>query len=250
MLEALLDKRRILEIYLNNVEWGEGVFGAQAAARHYFRVDAAQLGAVAGGAPGGDAAGAQALREAPRLGLRQRPRRHDRGAHGRRASCRDAPRPARATMLLDLNRRTSLADEIAAAAARLVVEEGMEYGAGQAQGGARSSARRVRRAPSCRATRRSRTRCASTSRCSAPTPSPAELHALRRAGAATGWSGWPQFRPHLAGAVWRGTATRLSALHIELYCDDPKAAEIALHQPARATTTPAGPTARPSRSTC
>jgi monofunctional glycosyltransferase len=44
MLEALLDKRRILEIYLNSVEWGEGLFGAQAAARHYFRVDAAQLG--------------------------------------------------------------------------------------------------------------------------------------------------------------------------------------------------------------
>jgi monofunctional biosynthetic peptidoglycan transglycosylase len=45
-LEACLDKRRILEIYLNNVEWGEGVFGAQAAARHYFRIDAAQLGAT------------------------------------------------------------------------------------------------------------------------------------------------------------------------------------------------------------
>ena len=44
MLEALLSKQRILEIYLNNVEWGEGVFGAQAAARHYFRVDAARLG--------------------------------------------------------------------------------------------------------------------------------------------------------------------------------------------------------------
>jgi monofunctional glycosyltransferase len=44
MLEALLSKERILEIYLNNVEWGEGVFGAQAAARHYFRIDAAQLG--------------------------------------------------------------------------------------------------------------------------------------------------------------------------------------------------------------
>ncbi len=43
MLEALLSKQRILEIYLNHVEWGEGVFGAQAAARHYFRVDAAQL---------------------------------------------------------------------------------------------------------------------------------------------------------------------------------------------------------------
>ena len=44
-LEALLPKRRILEIYLNNVEWGEGVFGAQAAARHYFRTDAARLDA-------------------------------------------------------------------------------------------------------------------------------------------------------------------------------------------------------------
>lgn len=43
-LEALLGKRRILEIYLNHVEWGEGVFGAQAAARHYFRSDAARLG--------------------------------------------------------------------------------------------------------------------------------------------------------------------------------------------------------------
>lgn len=45
MLEAVLDKRRILEIYLNHVEWGEGVFGAEAAARRYFRVGAQQLGA-------------------------------------------------------------------------------------------------------------------------------------------------------------------------------------------------------------
>ena len=44
MLEALLPKRRILEIYLNSVEWGEGLFGAQAAARHYFRTDAQRLG--------------------------------------------------------------------------------------------------------------------------------------------------------------------------------------------------------------
>ena len=43
MLEILLSKQRILEIYLNHVEWGEGIFGAQAAARHYFRVDAARL---------------------------------------------------------------------------------------------------------------------------------------------------------------------------------------------------------------
>lgn len=45
LLEACLSKPRLLEIYLNQVEWGEGVFGAQAAARHYFRVDAARLSA-------------------------------------------------------------------------------------------------------------------------------------------------------------------------------------------------------------
>jgi monofunctional glycosyltransferase len=43
MLEALLDKGRILEIYLNSVEWGEGVFGAEAAAQRYFRKPARQL---------------------------------------------------------------------------------------------------------------------------------------------------------------------------------------------------------------
>jgi monofunctional biosynthetic peptidoglycan transglycosylase len=45
MLETTLSKRRILEIYLNNVEWGEGVFGAEAAARYYFHIGASQLGA-------------------------------------------------------------------------------------------------------------------------------------------------------------------------------------------------------------
>jgi monofunctional glycosyltransferase len=44
-LETLLSKQRILEIYLNNVEWGEGVFGAEAAAQHYFRKPAARLSA-------------------------------------------------------------------------------------------------------------------------------------------------------------------------------------------------------------
>jgi monofunctional biosynthetic peptidoglycan transglycosylase len=44
-LEALLSKERILEIYLNSVEWGEGVFGAEAAAQHYFRKSAARLNA-------------------------------------------------------------------------------------------------------------------------------------------------------------------------------------------------------------
>jgi len=44
MLEAVMDKRRILEIYLNVIEWGNGVFGAEAAARHYYRTSAAGLG--------------------------------------------------------------------------------------------------------------------------------------------------------------------------------------------------------------
>jgi monofunctional biosynthetic peptidoglycan transglycosylase len=43
MLEMLLDKERILEIYLNVAEWGNGVFGAEAAARHYYNVSAAGL---------------------------------------------------------------------------------------------------------------------------------------------------------------------------------------------------------------
>lgn len=43
LLEIMLDKRRILELYLNHVEWGEGVFGAEAAAQHYFRKSAAKL---------------------------------------------------------------------------------------------------------------------------------------------------------------------------------------------------------------
>jgi monofunctional biosynthetic peptidoglycan transglycosylase len=45
MLESALSKRRILELYLNYAEWGEGVFGAEAAARHHFGVSAAALDA-------------------------------------------------------------------------------------------------------------------------------------------------------------------------------------------------------------
>ncbi len=43
MMEHIMDKERILEIYLNVIEWGDGVFGAEAAAQHYFGVRAAQL---------------------------------------------------------------------------------------------------------------------------------------------------------------------------------------------------------------
>lgn len=44
MLEMLMDKRRIFEIYLNVVEFGSGIFGAEAAARHYYNANAASLG--------------------------------------------------------------------------------------------------------------------------------------------------------------------------------------------------------------
>jgi monofunctional glycosyltransferase len=45
MLEAVMDKQRIFEIYLNVIEWGDGVFGAEAAARHYYQTGAVQLSA-------------------------------------------------------------------------------------------------------------------------------------------------------------------------------------------------------------
>lgn len=45
MIEAVWSKQRIFEVYLNVIEWGNGVFGAEAAARHYFGISAAQLSA-------------------------------------------------------------------------------------------------------------------------------------------------------------------------------------------------------------
>jgi len=43
MIETLWSKRRIFEVYINVIEWGDGVFGAEAAARHYYATGAAQL---------------------------------------------------------------------------------------------------------------------------------------------------------------------------------------------------------------
>lgn len=45
MLEAMMDKQRIFDIYLNTIEWGNGIFGAEAAARHYYQISASQLSA-------------------------------------------------------------------------------------------------------------------------------------------------------------------------------------------------------------
>jgi hypothetical protein len=116
--------------------------------------------------------------------------------------------------------------EIAAAAARLVVEEGMEYGPAKRRAAKLLGKRSVRPADlpdndQLEDEVRSYLDlfCADTQ--------PAELAALRQV--AAGWMArLAQFRPHLTGAVWRGTATRLSSVHLQLYCDDSKAAELAL----------------------
>ncbi|MBA4111592.1 MAG: hypothetical protein C0487_18590 [Leptothrix sp. (in: Bacteria)] len=116
------------------------------------------------------------------------------------------------------------ADEIAATAARLVVEEGLDYGP---------------------AKRRAAKQLGMSSRGDLPDndlmeaavfeylavfcadTQPGELLALRRL-AALWMERLQEFRPHLSGAIWRGTATRLNDIHLQLYCDDSKSAEIAL----------------------
>lgn len=118
----------------------------------------------------------------------------------------------------------SLKTEIAATAARMVVEEGLEYGP---------------------AKRRAVRQLGLPARTSLPDndlvedsvreyielfcgdTQPAELEALRRL-AVTWMERLQAFRPYLGGAAWHGTATRLSDIYLQLFCDDPKTAEIAL----------------------
>jgi hypothetical protein len=120
----------------------------------------------------------------------------------------------------------SLTDELASAAARLIVEEGMEYGPAK---------RRAARDLGKRSTRQADLPdndqvedevraylaifCADTQ--------PGELRALREV-ALLWMERLEPFRPHLYGAVWRGTATRLNSVRLELFCDDSKEAELAL----------------------
>lgn len=118
----------------------------------------------------------------------------------------------------------TLQSEIAAAAARLVVEEGLEYGP------AKRRAVKQMGLPQRTALPDNDTLedavieyislfCADTQ--------PAELAALRRL-AVTWMERMEEFRPHLGGAVWHGSATRLSDIYVQLFCDDPKSAEIKL----------------------
>ena len=88
MLEAILPKRRILEIYLNVIEWGNGVFGAEAAARRYFGVSAAAAHAGAGRTARGDGAQPALLRAQPGRARARQEGSHHPGADAVRRSCR------------------------------------------------------------------------------------------------------------------------------------------------------------------
>jgi hypothetical protein len=114
---------------------------------------------------------------------------------------------------------------IAVAAARLIVEEGMEYGT------AKRRAARDLGVPARKGDLPGNDEIEDEVRAyldlfHADTQ-PAELAELRRI-AALWMERLAAFRPHLTGAVWRGTATRLSSVFIDLFCDDSKSAEIAL----------------------
>lgn len=119
---------------------------------------------------------------------------------------------------------SELSQEIAAAAARLVVEEGLEYGPAKRRAVKVLGLNTRAQLPGNDEVEEAVEEylaifCADTQ--------PAELAALREL-AARWMERLAEFRPHLAGAVWRGTATRLNDIHLQLYCDDPKSAEIAL----------------------
>ena len=125
-----------------------------------------------------------------------------------------------------MSTENSITSEIAATAARLVVEEGLEYGPAKQRALKQLGlARNSRAALPSNDVLEDEVRdylalfCADTQ--------PTELRALREL-AARWMARLAEFRPHLCGAVWRGTATRLNNIHLQLFCDDSKSAEIAL----------------------
>lgn len=118
----------------------------------------------------------------------------------------------------------SMKSEVAAMAARMVVEEGLEYGPAKRRALKQLGVRGRTGLPGNDEVEQAVREyielfCAETQ--------PGELLALRRL--ALQWmERMATFRPHLGGAVWHGTATRLSDIYIQLFCDDSKSAEIAL----------------------
>lgn len=118
----------------------------------------------------------------------------------------------------------TLKSEIAASAAALVVEEGLEYGPAKRRAIKQMGLPQRTALPDNDEVEEAVREyisvfCADTQ--------PAELAALR-ALALVWMQRLQQFRPYLGGAVWHGTATRLSDIYIQLFCDDSKSAEIAL----------------------
>ncbi len=117
---------------------------------------------------------------------------------------------------------TNAQEEIAAVAARFIVEEGLEYGPAKRRA-VRELGLNARSAlPSNELIEEAVYEyvsifCADTQ--------PLELTALRSL-AIVWMQRVAEFRPHLSGAVWRGTATRLSDIYIQLFCDDAKSAEL------------------------
>ncbi|NBX53768.1 MAG: hypothetical protein EBQ82_01005 [Betaproteobacteria bacterium] len=119
---------------------------------------------------------------------------------------------------------TPLQVEIAAAAARWVVEEGLEYGPAKSRAARELGAARRSAWPDNSLVEQA-VRDYIAVFC--PDSQAQELAALRALA-----SQWMErlaaFRPHLTGAVWHGTATRWSDIYLQLFCDDPKSAELAL----------------------
>ena len=115
-------------------------------------------------------------------------------------------------------------EEIAATAARMVVEEGLEYGPAKRRALKQLGAPSRTPLPDNAQVEEAVEEyiaifCADTQ--------PMELHALREL--ALEWMERLQaFHPHVGGSVWHGTATRRSDIYLQLFCDDPKSAEIAL----------------------
>lgn len=119
---------------------------------------------------------------------------------------------------------TDVQSEIAAQAARWVVEEGLEYGPAKRRAAKELGLSGRGTLPSNEALEDAvmdyiAVFCADTQ--------PHELQALRRL-ALLWMERVAEFRPHLGGAVWHGTATKHSDIYLQLFCDDSKSAEIAL----------------------
>ena len=129
-----------------------------------------------------------------------------------------------ATPAMQNPRMESLQSEIAATAARLVVEEGLEYGPAKKRAVKQMGLNARTALPDNDTLEEAVREYISIFH---GDTQPRELAALRKL-ALTWMERLQEFRPYLGGAVWHGTATRLSDIYLQLFCDDPKSAEIAL----------------------